>query len=167
MRRQALERPYPPRAFRRFPAEQSGVRYMPAPVERSRFSMRPSSGAAALQQDAVDLLLPQLLHQLQQVYMPVFTVQAKHPASCPHISSAAFQVCTAGSKDRRYFSRGHHHLRLQRRPQMGIANDADRVFPALHVTGQRGSSVSTVPTPTMIPLYRCRCRCGVLLPPRP
>ena len=67
-------------------------------------------GSAAFQQNAVDLLLPQLFHQLQKIHMTAMRFQTKDPAPGLLICRLLLRVAAAGRKNGRNLFGGHDHL---------------------------------------------------------
>ena len=70
--------------------------------------------------------------------MAVFLIQAEHLTPGPLIHRLPFRVGAAGGEDGRDLFCGDDHLRLRRRPQMGVADDANGVSPVLHAASQKG-----------------------------
>ena len=70
--------------------------------------------------------------------MAVFLIQTEHLAPGPLIHRLPFRVGAAGGEDGRNLVCGGDHLRLRRRPQMGVADDANGVSPIFHAAGQEG-----------------------------
>ena len=70
--------------------------------------------------------------------MAVFLIQAEHLAPGHPVNRLSFWVGAAGGEDGRDLVCGSDHLRLRRRPQMGVADDANGVSPVLHTAGQEG-----------------------------
>ena len=70
--------------------------------------------------------------------MAVFLIQAEHLTPGPPVNRLLFRVGAAGGEDGLDLFCGGDHLRLRRRPQMGVADDANGVSPVLHTAGQEG-----------------------------
>ena len=70
--------------------------------------------------------------------MAVFLIQAEHLAPGPLVNRLPFRVGAAGGEDGRDLFCGGDHLCLRRRPQMGVADDANGVSPVFHAAGQEG-----------------------------
>ena len=65
---------------------------------------------SAFKKDAVDLLLPQLFHQLQKIHMTAMRFQTKDPAPGLLICRLLLRVAAAGRKNGRNLFGGHDHL---------------------------------------------------------
>ena len=70
--------------------------------------------------------------------MAVFLIQTKHLAPGPPVNRLPFRVGAAGGENGRNLVCGGDHLRLRRRPQMGVADDANGVSPIFHAASQKG-----------------------------
>ena len=79
-------------------------------VHDATFQCRPVQGSAAFQQNAVDLLLSQLFHQLQKIHMTAMLFQTKDPATGLLICRLLLWVAAAGRKNGRNLFGGHDHL---------------------------------------------------------
>ena len=106
-------------------------------LHNAAFQRGPVQRSAAFQQNAVDLFLPQPLHELPEIHMAVFLIHAEHLAPSLPVNRLSFRVGAAGGEDGRNLVCGGDHLRL-RRPQMGVADDANGVSPVFHAAGQEG-----------------------------
>ena len=70
--------------------------------------------------------------------MAVFLIHTEHLAPGPLVNRLPFRGGAAGGEDGRNLVCGGDHLRLRRRPQMGVTDDANGVSPVLHTAGQEG-----------------------------
>lgn len=129
----------------------------PAPVEQRRFPVLPSSVSLRLPEECCRVVPDQVFHKLYKVNVTVPFVQTNHSAPSLSIYRLPFRVGAAGRKDGRDLFCCCDHLCLQWCPQLSIADDANWIFPFSMWQVNKGSSARMVPTPTMIPLKRCRC----------
>ena len=70
--------------------------------------------------------------------MAAFLIQAEYLAPGPPVNRLSFRGGAAGGEDGRDLFCGGDHLRLRRRPQMGVADDANGVSPVFHAASQKG-----------------------------
>ena len=120
------------------PRRRAWGRYRPDPPDHAALQRRPVQGAAALQQHAVDLLRAEAVHQGGQVHMAVPRPAGSTPGSPrPHRGRRPPRPRAVARMVG--ISRAVRTMRLvQRGAQMGVADDADGVAPALHPAGQQG-----------------------------
>lgn len=98
---------------------------------------------------------PELLHQVGEVNVTVRLAADQNA----HALFFERRRALAARRDRdvsRNFIRRLHELTAERRACVAVADDADGLRPPSMRQVRRGSSASTVPTPTMMPDRRFR-----------
>ena len=98
------------RTRRAFAAKELGGHIGLHPLYKPSLQSRPVQRGAALQEHAVDLLLPQTVHEGRQVHMAAALRQRPHPASGGLVGGLFRLIGAAGGQHRGHLRGGAHHL---------------------------------------------------------